>query len=92
MKMGDGMNYNKYFAGNQIGMVAPLSEGRVTYSDGTPSSVNQMAKDVTTFLAYISEPETEMRKALGVKVVLFFLLMTCVTYAVKRKIWADVDH
>ncbi len=92
MKMGDGMNYNKYFAGNQIGMVAPLSEGRVEYADGTPASVNQMAKDVTTFLAYISEPETEMRKALGVKVVLFFLLMTGVTYAVKRKVWADVDH
>lgn len=92
MKMGDGMNYNKYFSGNQIGMAAPLSEGRVTYADGTPASVNQMAKDVTTFLAYISEPETEMRKALGVKVVLFFLLMTCVTYAVKRKIWADVEH
>ncbi len=92
MKMGDGMNYNKYFAGNQIGMPAPLSEGRVTYGDGTPASVNQMAKDVVTFLAYISEPETEMRKALGVKIVLFFLLMSCVTYAVKRKVWADVDH
>jgi ubiquinol-cytochrome c reductase cytochrome c1 subunit len=92
MKMGDGMNYNKYYSGNQIGMAAPLSEGRVTYADGTPASVNQMAEDVTTFLAFISEPETEMRKALGVKVVLFFLLMTGVTYAVKRKIWADVDH
>ncbi len=92
MKIGDGMNYNKYFPGNQIAMVAPLSDGRVTYSDGTTASVNQMAEDVTTFLAYISEPETEMRKALGVKIVLFFLLMTGVTYAVKRKIWADVDH
>ena len=92
MKMGDGMNYNKYFPGNQIAMPAPLSEGRVEYGDGTPASVNQMAKDVVTFLAYVSEPETEMRKALGVKIVLFFLLMSCVTYAVKRKVWADVDH
>jgi len=92
MKMGDGMNYNKYFAGNQIGMVPPLSEGRVTYTDGTPASVNQMARDVVTFLSYISEPETEQRKALGVRIVLFFAFMTCITYAVKRKIWADVEH
>ncbi len=86
------MNYNKYFAGNQVAMVPPLSEGRVTYADGTPASVNQMAKDVVTFLAFISEPETEQRKALGVRIVLFFVLMTGVTYAVKRKVWADVDH
>ncbi len=92
MKMGDGMNYNKYFHGNQIAMPPPLSEGRVTYTDGTPASVNQMAKDVTTFLAYIAEPETEQRKAMGVKIVLFFGIMTCLTYAVKRKVWADVDH
>jgi len=92
MKMGDGMNYDRYFPGNQIAMPAPLSEGRVTYADGTPASVNQMAKDVVTFLAYISEPETEQRKALGVRIVLFFVLMTGVTYAVKRKVWSDVDH
>jgi cytochrome c1 len=64
----------------------------VTYADGTPATVNQEAHDVATFLAYISEPETEARKALGVKIVLFLVLMTCVTYAVKRKVWADVDH
>ena len=92
MKMGDGMYYNKYFTGHQIAMPQPLSDDRVTYTDGTPASVNQMAKDVTIFLAFISEPETEMRKALGVKIVLFFVLMTGITYAVKRKVWADVDH
>ncbi len=92
MKMGDGMNYNRYFLGGQIAMTAPLSDGRVTYSDGTPASVQQMARDLTTFLAFIGEPETEQRKAMGVKIVLFLLFMTGVTYAVKRKIWADVDH
>ena len=86
------MNYNKDFSGNQVAMAPPLSEGRVTYADGTPASVNQMARDVVTFLAYISEPETEQRKAMGVKIVLFLVLMTGVVYAVKRKVWADVDH
>lgn len=92
MKMSDGMNYNKYFPGHQIAMPPPLSDGRVTYADGTPASVNQMAHDVVTFLSYIAAPETEQRKALGVKIVLFLVLMTAVTYAVKRKVWADVEH
>jgi ubiquinol-cytochrome c reductase cytochrome c1 subunit len=92
MKIGDGMNYNRYFPGNQIGMPAPLSDGRVTYTDGTTASLNQEAHDVVTFLAYISEPESEARKTLGVRIVLFLVFMSCVTYAVKRKVWANVDH
>ena len=90
MKMGDGMYYNKYFAGHQIAMPSPLSDGRVTYADGTRASVEQMSRDLTTFLAYIAEPEMEARKRLGVKVVLFLIFMTGITYAVKRKVWADV--
>ena len=90
MKMADGMNYNAAFPGNQIAMPEPLSDGRVTYADGTPATVRQEAHDVVTFLAYISEPEMEQRKALGVKIMLFLFVLTCVVYAVKRKIWADV--
>ena len=46
----------------------------------------------STFLTYIANPEMEERKRMGVKVVLFLLLLTGLTYAVKRKLWADVDH
>ena len=92
MKMGTGMNYNKYFPGNQIAMPPPLHDGGVTYGDGTPASIQQMAYDVTTFLTYISEPEMEARKRMGVKIALFLVLMTGITYVVKRKVWADVDH
>jgi ubiquinol-cytochrome c reductase cytochrome c1 subunit len=90
VKMGDGMYYNKYFAGHQIAMPPPLVDDRVTYADGTRATVEQMARDVTTFFAYIAEPEMEQRKRLGVKVVLFLIFMTGVTYAVKRKVWSDV--
>ncbi len=90
MKMGEGMNYNKYFPGSQIAMPQPLHDGQVTYADGTPATVDQMARDVTTFLTYISEPETEQRKRIGVRIVLFLVFMTGLTYAVKRKVWADV--
>jgi ubiquinol-cytochrome c reductase cytochrome c1 subunit len=92
MKMGDGMNYNKYFPGNQIAMPQPLHDGQVTYADGTPATVDQMSKDVVTFLAYEANPELETRKRMGVKVVLYLVMLTGLSYAVKRKVWADVDH
>jgi len=92
VKMGEGMNYNKVMAGNQIAMAAPLSDGRVEYTDGTKPTLEQEARDVTTFLAYIANPEMEQRKRLGVRVMLFLAALTCVTYAVKRQIWSDVHH
>jgi ubiquinol-cytochrome c reductase cytochrome c1 subunit len=73
-------------------MPQPLHDQQVTYADGTPATVDQMAKDVTTFLAFISNPEMDVRKNTGVKVVLFLIFLTGLTYAVKRKVWADVDH
>ena len=32
----------------------------------------------------------EQRKRMGVRIVLFLIGMTGVTYAVKRKVWADL--
>ena len=90
MTMQDGMNYNKYFPGHQIAMPQPLHDGQVTYADGTTASVEQMSHDVVTFLHWAANPELVQRKQIGVRVVLFLLLMTGLTYAVKRKVWADV--
>jgi ubiquinol-cytochrome c reductase cytochrome c1 subunit len=92
MTMGDGMNYNKYFTGHQIAMAAPLADGQVEYTDGTKPTLEQEARDVTTFLAFIANPEMEERKRIGIRVVLFLAMLTCVTYAVKRQIWSDVHH
>ena len=90
VKVQDGLYYNTAFPGHQIAMPAPLSEGRVTYADGTPATIEQESRDVATFLTYMANPEMEERKRLGVKMVLFLAGMTVVTYAVKRKIWADL--
>jgi ubiquinol-cytochrome c reductase cytochrome c1 subunit len=87
-----GMHYNRYFSGNQIAMAAPLMDDRVTYADGTKATVDQMARDVTVFLAWAAEPELEVRRALGVKIILFLLVLTVLAYLVKKKIWADVKH
>lgn len=88
--LGEGMQYNAYFPGHQIAMPPPLAEDAVEYADKTKATVAQMAKDVTTFLAWAAEPELETRKRMGVKVLLFLLVLTGMLYAVKRKIWADV--
>ena len=85
-----GMSYDKYFTGNQIAMPPPLQDGRVTYADGTNASVEQMSHDVVTFLTWAANPEMVQRKQIGWRVVLYLLLMTGLTYAVKRKVWADV--
>ena len=73
-------------------MPQPLSEGVVTYADGTKATVAQMAHDVVTFLAWAANPEMVQRKQIGVGVrcMLFLVILTGLTYAVKRKVWADV--
>ncbi len=90
MHMAPGMSYNRYFPGHQIAMPKPLSDGQVTYSDGTTASVEQMARDAATFLTWASHPNMEDRKRMGVKIILFLLFMTALTYAIKRKVWAEL--
>jgi ubiquinol-cytochrome c reductase cytochrome c1 subunit len=89
-KMSPGMNYDAYFSGHQIAMPQPLTDGRVTFTDGTPDTLSEEARDVVTFLYWTSNPETTERKAMGIRVILFLILLTGVTYALKRKIWSDV--
>ena len=86
----DGMHYNKYFPGHMIAMAPPLSEGLVDYGGEPKATVDQMAQDVTAFLAWASEPEMETRKRLGIKVMLFLIIFTGMLYAVKRKVWANI--
>jgi ubiquinol-cytochrome c reductase cytochrome c1 subunit len=88
----DGLYYNEYYPGHQIAMPSVLNEGQVEYADQTPASVEQMAKDVSTFLAWASEPEMEQRKQLGVKILIFLSILGGLVYATKRRIWADVKH
>jgi ubiquinol-cytochrome c reductase cytochrome c1 subunit len=85
----EGGNYNTYFPGHIIAMAAPLSDDAVEYTDGTKATLDQHARDVTTFLAWAAEPELEDRKSMGIKVLLFLLVLTGMLYAVKRQVWRD---
>ena len=87
----EGVYYNKYMAGQKIKMPKVLSDGLVEYADGTVSSEAQMAKDVTTFLAWAAEPELEERHKTGVKVIIYLVLLTVLVYLSMKKIWSRVD-
>ena len=89
----EGMNYNKYFPGHQIAMAAPLAaEGQVEYTDGTPATVEQMATDVVTFLSWAAEPELEARRAMGVRMIIFLVILGGLVFAVKKKVWAGLHQ
>lgn len=90
VKMGTGMHYNPYFAGSQIAMAAPLSEGIVTYGDGTEATVEQMSKDIVNFLQWAAEPEMEQRKQTGIKVLLYLFVFTVLFYLAKNRIWSRI--
>ena len=91
MVLDDGVYYNKYMIGNKIKMSAPLIDGIVEYSDGTEATVDQMARDVTTFLSWAAEPELEERHRTGVKVIIYLILLTVLVYLSMKKIWSRID-
>ncbi len=85
-----GMNYNKVFPGHQVGMPNILMPDGVTYADGTKATVEQEAKDVATFLTFVAEPHLDERKQMGVKVILFLIVLAGLMYASKRKLWSSL--
>ena len=91
VNLDDGVYYNKYMIGNKIKMSSPLSDEIVEYTDGTKASVDQMSKDVTTFLTWAAEPELEERHRTGVKVIIYLILLTTLVYLSMKKIWSRID-
>jgi cytochrome c1 len=85
-----GAQYNKYFPGHAIAMPKPLSDGQVDYTDGTPATVQQYARDVSAFLMWAAEPHMEARKRLGFQVMVFLVVLAGLLYYTKKRVWADV--
>jgi ubiquinol-cytochrome c reductase cytochrome b/c1 subunit len=80
--------YNTYFPGHAIGMPKPLSDGQVEYPDGSPTTVDQYAKDVAAFMMWAAEPHLEARKRIGFQVLIFLLVLSGLLYFTKKRIWA----
>jgi ubiquinol-cytochrome c reductase cytochrome c1 subunit len=89
-KIEDGLNFNLYMPGQKIAMAAPLADGQVEYTDGTPSTKENYAKDVVAFLMWAAEPHLEQRKQLGFRVMIFLAVFAMLLYFTKKKVWADV--
>ena len=90
-KLDDGVYYNEYMDGNKIKMSNPLSEDIIEYSDGTKASIDQMAKDVPTFLTWAGEPHLEARHKLGFKVIIFLIILSVLVYFSMKRIWSRID-
>jgi ubiquinol-cytochrome c reductase cytochrome c1 subunit len=88
LELDDGVYYNKYMPGNKIMMSEPLSEGIVEYSDGTRTTKSQIAKDVTTFLVWASEPHLESQHKMGFKTIIYLIILITLVYMSKQKVWS----
>ncbi len=86
---GTGKHYNPYFASLNISMAKPLSDGQVDFDDGSPNTVDAMAKDVSAFLTWTAEPKMMERKGTGLAVLIFLLIATTLAYMSYRTIWAE---
>jgi ubiquinol-cytochrome c reductase cytochrome c1 subunit len=89
-KIEDGLNFNLYMPGQKIAMAAPLADGQVEYTDGTPNTKENYAKDVVAFMMWAAEPHLEQRKQLGFRVMIFLAVFALLLYFTKKKVWADV--
>lgn len=103
-----GQNYNPYMPGDLasywagdkdkvpvggfLAMPFQLPDDRVTYDDGTKATSDQMAKDVTAFLVWASDPHQVERKKMGFAVIIYLLILAGLVYASYRKVWRRVHH
>lgn len=71
-------------------MARVLYDGLVEFEDGTPATTSQMAKDVTTFLAWASEPELDQRKKMGMQASIILTGLLAMSIWVKKFKWAGI--
>jgi ubiquinol-cytochrome c reductase cytochrome c1 subunit len=88
-----GLHYNPYFPNLNIAMTPPLtSTGQVGYTDGTKATVDQMAKDVASFLVWTAEPKLQARHAAGWGAAIFLLIFCVLTWGAYQSVWRGIKH
>ena len=89
----EGTYYNPHFAsGISLKMPPPLADEQVTYTDGTPQTVDQYSRDVSAFLMWAAEPHLNERKRMGFQVFIFLLVFAGLMYFTKKRVWSKVEH
>jgi ubiquinol-cytochrome c reductase cytochrome c1 subunit len=85
----DDPQWDLYFPGHKIAMPDPLQDGAVKYTDGTPGTAQNYAKDVAAFLSWAAEPTMVERKKIGFRAIVFLIVLSVLMYLVKKRVWAD---
>lgn len=88
----DGQYFNPYFPGGALGMGQVIFDEVLEFSDGTPATASQVAKDVTTFLMWTSNPEFDDRSRLVIKVIIIMTALSGLTYYWKRHKWTTLKN
>lgn len=88
INLGDGQYFNPYFPGGAIGMAPPIYNEIIEFDDGTPATMSQLAKDVSTFLTWAASPEHDLRKRMAIKALSILGVMTGIAYYLKRHRWS----
>jgi ubiquinol-cytochrome c reductase cytochrome c1 subunit len=84
----DGQYYNPYFPGGALSMAQAIYNEVVEYSDGTPATASQLAKDVCVFLKWAGEPEHDKRKEMCLKAMFIFSMLAAISFYLKRHKWS----
>ncbi|MBT6036796.1 MAG: cytochrome c1 [Kordiimonadaceae bacterium] len=86
----EGLYYNDYFTDYAIAMAPPLFDDFVEYADGTPATVEQMSYDVANFMAWASDPTMQERKEMGLRVILFMIVLSILLYFTNKRVWRKI--
>jgi ubiquinol-cytochrome c reductase cytochrome c1 subunit len=101
-----GLYYNPVMDGGKIAMAAPLVDGLVEYAPtitedeegneieipAPEATVEQMAADVTEFLAWSADPKMEQRKYTGAMTMLYLLILSVLLWLTYKRVWRNVEH
>lgn len=100
-----GLHWNPVMEGGKIAMAAPLSDELVTYEpvevmdhgelktiDAPVATVEQMASDVTYFLAWTADPKLAERKSIGLMTLIYLLILSVLLFLSYKRVWRNVKH
>lgn len=100
-----GLHYNPVMDGGKIAMANPLSDGLVEFAPiemddhgkiktipAPEATVEQMAADVTEFLAWASDPKLQQRKTAGFATMLYLLILSVLLWFSYQRVWRNVKH
>ena len=100
-----GLFWNPVMDGGKIAMAAPLSDEIVSYEpleisdhgevkqvDAPLETVEQLASDVTYFLAWTADPKLEQRKSIGFMTIIYLLILSILLFLSYKRVWRDVKH